>query len=192
MSSSLSWPFDGTRWQSRRVTNRHPYFFFLIGKEKLYWKIKKERYSKNSFPATQGVYKRKEKSIQNYINLENLSKEGMGKPLKAVIYSNKYKMKMRFNSMIECSSPSEVRLFCSLHIVHIIHCGIEPQKEAALCCPTPLCQQASNSTTRLGITQDIPKYQTSWAQMTTGCRHKNNEGVGDPPIPHHSCICNTC
>ena len=80
--------------------------------------------------------------------------EGMARPLKAV-HSNKDRWKMRLNSIIECSSPSKILLFCSLHMFHIIYCRITPQSDADLFCPTPLCQQATNSAC-LGITKDIP------------------------------------
>ena len=47
------------------------------------------------------------------------NKEEIERPLNTVIHLNKDKMKMP-NSMIDCSSPSKIQLFCSLHIVHTI------------------------------------------------------------------------
>jgi len=81
---------------------------------------------------------------------------GMSRPLIAVLHSNKDRRKMHFNSMIEQSSPSKILLFHSRHMFHIINCGITSQTDADLCRPAPLNQQASNSTTCLGIIQEIP------------------------------------
>lgn len=66
--------------------------------------------------------------------------EGVSRPLKAVLHSNKDRRKMCSNSMIECSSPSKILLFSYLHMFHIKHCRITPQTDAILCRPPPLCQ----------------------------------------------------
>ena len=132
---------------------------------------------------------RKTKLYTKLHKSQNSNKEEKERALKAVIHSNRDRMKLHFNSMIDRSSPSKVLLFCSLHIVHIIQCRIAPQIEAAECHRNPPCQQASNSTTRLGITQGTPP---SWTQTTINYKHKNNEKVGDLPIPHHSYTYNIC
>lgn len=132
---------------------------------------------------------RKTKLYTKLHKSQNSNKEEKERALKAVIHSNRDRMKLRINSVIDCFSPSKVLLFHSLHIVHIIQCGIAFQIEAAECHWNPLCQQASNSTTRLGITQGTPP---SWTQTTINYKQKNNENVGDPLIPHHSYTYNIC
>ena len=58
--------------------------------------------------------------------------------------------------MMECF-PLKVLRLCSHKIVHMMHCGIAPQITIAQhLLPTPLLQQASRSTTCLGVTQETP------------------------------------
>ena len=60
--------------------------------------------------------------------------------------------------MMERSSPLKVLRFYSRKIVHMMHCEIAPQITIAQHLPpTTLFQQASRSTTCLGITQENPK-----------------------------------
>ena len=129
-------------------------YFWLVNK-KLYWK-KKIVVQQKQQPWYTGSVQRETKCHTKLHKSRKSSKEDMGRPLKEVIHSNKDKMKMYFNSVID-HSPSKVRLFRSLHIVHIIQCGISPQIEAVVWRQIPPYQQASNSPTRLGITQDTPK-----------------------------------
>ena len=124
------------------------------------WKKKKKK--KNEI-ANSLVHRKCTRKAKVYPKLHKSKKyktEGMSRPLKAVLHSNKDR-KICFNSMIEHSSPSKILLFRSRYIFCIINCRITPQMYAILCRPTPLSQQASNSTTCLGITQQIPcKFNT--------------------------------
>ena len=105
------------------------------------------------------VHRKCTRKAKIYPKLQKSTKsktEGMSRPLKGVLYSNKDRRRIRLNSMIEHSSPSKILLFHSRNMFHIISCGRKPQTDAVLCHPTPLSQQARNSTTCLGITQEIP------------------------------------
>ena len=104
------------------------------------------------------VHRKCTRKAKIYPKLQKSTKsktEGMSRPLKAVLYSNKDRRRIRLNSMIEHSSPSKILLFRSLYMFCIINCRITPQTYAVPCRPTCLSQQASNSTTCLGITQQI-------------------------------------
>ena len=116
------------------------------------------------------VHRKCTRKAKIYPKLQKSTKsktEGMSRPLKAVLHSNKERRKMRFNSMIERSSPLKILMFRSRHMFHIINCRITPQTDAFLCRPTPLSQQESNSTITMS-----KKYQTSNKKKFIAIHHR--------------------
>ena len=128
-------------------------FFLSVNKTLL--KKKRKKQEKNQIPWYTGCVQGKQKSTQNYINLQNLKQRHVKTTQSSPPFKQETR-KMCFNSMIEHSSPLKILLFSSHHMFHIIKCGITSQADADLCHPTPLNQQASSSNTCLGITQEIP------------------------------------
>ena len=115
----------------------------MIGKYEALLKKKKGRNTatRNSFLSTQGVYKETIKNNHPKLHKSKKSnKEGITRPHKAIIQLKRERTNMRFNSMVELSSPSKVQLFHSPHIFHIIQCGMAPKIDAALRHPNmPTC-----------------------------------------------------
>lgn len=133
------------------------FIYFWSVDKKLYWKRRKKTYSnRNRFLGIQGVYNEIRKiTIQNYINLKNPIRR-YGKTTQS---SHPIKKRQKENALQlngRTLLPFKSLVIPSLHIFHIIQCGMTPQIDATLCHPIPLCQPANNSTTRLSITHETP------------------------------------
>ena len=83
--------------------------------------------NKNKEKTTSLVHRECTRKAKAYPKIHKSTKsktEGMARPLKVVLHSNKDRRKTRFNLIIKCSSPSKILLFRSLHMFHIIYKGI--------------------------------------------------------------------
>ena len=125
-------------WMAVRVGNPLSSIFFFINNN-VYWSklvpeyILKEQWSKNS---TREV---KENNPETDIQ------------------SNRVRKKIVFKAKLFLSLSSKVCSFLCLHMHHIKQWGIAFQISIFQCRPNPPCQQSNKSTTRLSITQCIPK-----------------------------------
>lgn len=128
------------------------HLFILISKKKT--SLKKVSIMQGM--STQGVYYfGPEKSMKEH-RFKNSTKGEKVKPLHTDIQSYREFKRKRFKSWLECSLSSRY-VDSSPSIVHIRRNSIILQISAAQPCLMPLLQQASTSSTCLGVTQETSK-----------------------------------